>query len=898
MGSARLGHYEGQKSSLKRWIMEWFNILRARSRALFRRESVLRDIEEELRVHVEMETETNIKRGMPPDEARVAALKSFGNLCRNTERGYDIRGGGWLETLWQDLRYGARMLMKNPGFTVVAVITLALSIGANAAIFSVVNATLLRPLPYDDPDRLITIRETKLPEFRDFSVGPGDFLDWKKQNTVFERLVAMSGASSTLVGAGDPELLPGMRVTDGFFAMLGARPQIGRDFLPEEDQPGRDNVVIISHGLWQKRFDGDPNIINRAITLSGRSYTVIGVMPATFRFGDSGAEFWKPMAFTAGQAQQRGRYVAVIGRLRPGVALEQARLEMSMIADRLAKQYPDSNAGWNVELTPLLEYTVKNVKPALLSLLGAVVFVLLIACVNLANLLLARSAVREKEIAVRTSLGASRARIVRQLLTESLLLALFGGAAGLALAGWGMDLLLALAPEDLPRLSNVSLDSRALLFTSALTLLVGLGFGLFPALQSSRPNLNESLKEAGRAATDDRRRRLVRSALAVAEIALALVLMVGAGLLIESFLRLRHVSPGFNTAGALAVGIPLSQRKYPEEDQQAAFYAQLIERVAALHGVESAGAVSILPLGGGSFIDGFVIEDSPPYPAREEPPADWYSASPGYFKAMGIPLLRGRFFTERDAKGAPRVAIINETMAKRFFPGEAPIGKRFHSSGEPVYREIVGIVGDVKQNSLDREMTAQIYEPNAQWPSPYSYMALVARASGDPTSLTAAIRGEVLKIDKEQPIVDVRTLDQFLSTSVAQQRFSALLFGTFAVAAMALACVGIYGVLSYSVAQRRREIGVRMAMGAGARDVIKLVVGQAMLLAFAGVAIGLGAAFALTRLMRALLFGVSPTDPMTFGLVALILVAVALLAALVPARRATKVDPMIALRSE
>jgi putative ABC transport system permease protein len=879
--------------------MEWFNILRARLRALFRRESVLREIEEELRVHVEMETEANIERGAPPDEAQAAALKSFGNLGRNTERGYDIRGGGRLETLWLDLRYGARMLMKDPGFTAVAMITLALSIGANAAIFSVVNATLLRPLPYDDPDRLIMIRETKLPEFRDFSVGPGDFLDWKKQNTIFERLVAMNISSLTLIGAGDPEMITGMRVTDGFFAMLGARPQIGRDFLPEEDQPGRDNVVILSHGLWQSRFGGNPNIINQAITLSGRSYTVIGVMPSTFRFGDRGAEFWRPMAFTAGQAQQRGRSVVVIGRLRPGVALDHARLEMSMIADRLAKQYPDSNAGWSVALTPLLEYTVKDIKLALLSLLGAVAFVLLIACVNIANLSLARSAAREKEIAVRASLGASRSRIASQFLTESLLLALCGGAGGLALAGWGMDLLLSLAPEGLPRLSDVSLDSRVLVFTSALTLLVGLGFGLFPALQSTRRNLNETLNEAGRAATDDRRRRLVRSALIVAEIALALVLLVGAGLLIESFVRLRHVPPGFNTAGALAVGIPLSPRKYTDEDQQAAFYTQLIERVSGLPGVEAAGAVSILPLGGGSFIDSLVIDGRTPYPAGEEPTADWYSATPGYFKVMGIPLLRGRLFTERDAKGAPRVAIINEKMAKTLFPGENPIGKRFNSGGEPTaYREIVGIVGDVRHYSLDQETTAQIYEPNAQWPSPYSYMTLIARASGDPTSLAAAIRGEVLKIDKEQPIVEVKTLDQFLSTSVAQQRFSALLFGIFAVAAMALACVGIYGVLSYSVAQRRREIGVRMAMGACSRDVLKLVVGQAMLLTFAGVVIGLGAAFALTRLMGAMLFGVSPTDPMTFGLVSLILVAIALLAALVPAWRATKVDPMIALRSE
>jgi putative ABC transport system permease protein len=875
-------------------MMEWINILRGRLRALFRRESVLRDIEEELRVHVEMETETNIKRGMPPDEAQAAALKSVGNMGRNTERGYDIRGGGWLETLWQDLRYGARMLWKNPGFTVVAVITLALAIGTNTAIFSVVNATLLRPLPFDGPDRLIMIRETKLPQFPEFSVSPGNFLDWKKQNTVFERLVAMSGASLNLVGAGDPEQLRGMSVTDGFFAMLGARPEIGRDFLPEEDQPGRNSVVILSHRLWQRRFGADPNVVSRAITLSGRSYTVIGVMPATFRFGDDGAEFWRPMAFTAEAARARGHFIMAIGRLKPGVTLAQARSEISMIADQLAKQYPDTNTGWNVRLMPLLEYTVKDVKPALLALLGAVAFVLLIACTNVANMLLARAAEREKEIAVRAAFGAGRWRIVRQLLTESGLLALAGGALGLMIAGQGLDLLLSLAPEGLPRLSDVSLDGRALAFTAALTLLTGLGFGIFPALQASRLNLNETLKDAGRASTDDRRRRIIRGALVVSEIALALVLLVGSGLLIKSFLRLRRVDPGFNPTGALVVGIPLAQRKYPEAHQQIAFYTQLIEKVAALPDVQEIGAVSIAPLSGDSFIDGFRIDGRPPYPADEEPTADYYSTTPGYFRAMGIPLLRGRLFAERDTGDGPRVVIINETMEKKFFSGEDPIGKRLYTSGEPA--QIVGVVGDVKHHGLDQETAAQIYAPHAQWP--FSGMDLIARTSGDPAHLSAAIRGEILKIDKEQPVSYVKLLDLFLSASVAQQRFSALLFGIFAAVAMALACVGVYGVLSYSVTQRRREIGVRMALGAARRDVLALVVGHAMLLTLTGVAIGLGAAFALTRVMSTLLFGVSATDPTTFGLVALSLVAVALLAALVPARRATKVDPLVAMRHE
>ncbi len=806
-----------------------------------------------------------------------------------------------MRTLWQDLRYGARMLLMNPGFTAVALVTLALGIGANAAIFSVVNATLLRPLPFDDPDRLIMIRETKLPQFPEFSVSPGNFLDWKKQNTVFERLVAMQDASFNLIGVSDPERLRGMRVTDGFFAMLGARPHMGRDFLPEEDQPGRANVVILSHGLWQRRFGADPNIVNRAITFSGGSYTVVGVMPASFRFGDGGAEFWTPMAFTAEQAQQHGsHYVSAIGRLKPGVALAQARSEMSMIADRLAKQYPDNNTGWNVRLTPLLEYTVSSVKPALLVLLGAVAFVLLIACVNVANLLLARSAAREKEIAIRVSLGAGRWRIARQLLTESALLALAGGTVGLTLAKWGKDLLLALAPEDLPRLSDVALDGRALAFTAALSLLTGLGFGLFPALQASNirgPNLNETLKDAGRGSTDDGRRRLIRGSLVVLEVALALVLLVGAGLLIKSFLRLRSVDPGFNPAGALTAQIPLSQRKYPEDSQRVAFYTQLIEKVAALPGVQAAGAAMVTPLSGNDFVLGFRIEGRPPYPAGSEPDTNYYSVTPGYFKAMGIPLLRGRLFTERDTKDAPRVIIINETMAKRFFPGEDPIGKRLHVTMGPVlYREIVGIVGDVKHYSLDQEAKAQTYEPYAQ--QPFSGMTLVARTSGDPAGLSSAIRGEVLKIDKELPISNVKTLEQYLSTSIAQQRFSVLLLGIFAAVAMALACVGIYGVLSYSVTQRRREIGVRMALGAARRDVLRLVVGHAMLLTLIGVAIGLGAAFALTRVMSTLLFGVSATDPMTFGLIALLLIAVALLAALVPARRATKVDPMVALRCE
>jgi putative ABC transport system permease protein len=797
------------------------------------------------------------------------------------------------------MRYGARMLLKKPGFTLIAVITLALGIGANAAIFSVVNAVLLRPLPFKDPDRLMLIRETKIPQFPEFSVSPGNFLDWRNQNTVFERLVAFNGVSFNMVGTGDPEQIRGMKVTDGFFAMLGAQPQLGRDFLPEEDQPGRNNVVILSNGLWQRRFGGDPKILNQALTLSGQSYTVIGVMPATFRFGGPDLDLWTPMAFTAREAQiHGGHWLSAIGRLKPGATENQARAEMVAIAGRLAAQYPDANTGWSVKLMPLLDYIVRDIKPALVVLLCAVAFVLLIACANVANLLLARAAGRQKEIAIRTALGAGRARIIRQLLTESVLLALLGGAGGLGLAKWGMDLLLKLAPEDLPRMSDVALDGRALAFTAAVTLLTGLIFGLVPALQSSRPNLNETMNETGRGSTEGRRRQLVRGALVVLEVASALVLLVSSGLLIKSFWRLQQVDPGFNPDNTLTLSVSLPRSKYPEEPQQVAFFQQLLEKVRALPGVQAAGATNPLPMAGDTVL-GFVVQGRPPLPPGASQSTNYYSVSADYFKAMGIRLLRGRLISERDVKEAPHVAVINETMAKKIFPDEDPIGKRITFDGgeaNPDWYEIVGVVGDVKQYGLDQATPMQTYEPYTQ--QTYPFMTLVARASGDPTKLTAAIRNAVLELDKEQPIANIRTLDRILSTSTAQQRFSTLLLGVFAAVAMSLAAVGIYGVLSHAVTQRTPEIGIRMALGAARGDVLRLVVGAGMRLAMIGVAAGLAVAFGLTRLMSALLFGVSPTDPMIFGLIPLLIVIVALLACYIPARRATKVDPLVALRIE
>lgn len=806
-----------------------------------------------------------------------------------------------METLLKDVRYGVRMLVRNPGFTVVSVIALALGIGANAAIFSVVNGVLLRPLPFKDPDRLMMIRETKLPQFPEFSVAPGNFLDWKKQNTVFERLVAFRGSSLNLIGTGDPERLRGLNVTEGFFAMLGAQPQLGRDFLLEEDQPGHNNVVILSHGLWQRRFGGDFKILNQVITLNGQSYTVIGVMPATFRFGsgENELDLWTPMAFTEQEAQNHGGHsLAAIGQLKPGVTLDQARTEMSTIAGRLAAQYP-VDTGWNVKIMPLLEFSVRSIKPALLVLLVAVAFVLLIACANVANLLLARAAGRQKEIATRTALGAGRWRIVRQLLTESVLLSLVGGVVGLLLAKWGMDLLLTLAPQDLPRMSNVSLDGRALAFTATITLLTGVIFGLVPALQASKPNLNETMKDAGRGSTEGGRRRLIRSTLVVLEVASALVLLVGAGLMIKSFWRLQKVDPGFNADNALTVSLALPKRKYPEENQQVAFFQQLIERAGALPGVQAAGAGHVIPLSGNDFVLAFEIDGRPPLPPDATQSTNYYSVSADYFKAMGIPLRRGRLFTERDTKDSPRVALINETMAKKMFPDEDPIGKRItfdNRQKNPEWFEIVGIVGDVKQYGLDQVTTMQTYEPYTQQTFPY--MTLVVRTAGDPINLSAAIRSEVMKLDKEQPATNIKTLNEFFSTSIAQQRFSVVLLGVFAAVALVLAAVGIYGVLSYAVTQRTHEIGIRMALGAGRRDVLRLVVGQGMLLTVIGVAGGLVAAFALTRLMASLLFGVTATDAMTFASVASVLLAVALLACYIPARRATKVDPLVALRYE
>jgi putative ABC transport system permease protein len=808
-------------------------------------------------------------------------------------------------TLWQDLHYGLRMLLRNPAFAFVAVMTLALGIGANTAIFSVVNAVILRPLPYESPEQLVRVGGANLRTGRGMgSFSPQDFYDWRERNTVFEQIAAYDGWSPGLTGTGEPERIEAARVSASFFSILRAKPQLGRAFLPGEDQPGNNMVVVLGHSLWQRRFGADPSVINSQITLNGASYTIVGVMPASFetpRFTRSilaEPELWAPFAPNLNDWTRGGRAVdAAVARLKPGVTLEQAEAELKAIARQLEQQYPNTNAGQSISVASLHESLVGKSRTALLVLLVAVGFVLLIACANVANLLLARAAARQKEIAIRTALGAGRLRIIRQLLTESVLLATLGGALGLLSALWTTDLLIAGATDALPRLNGTAVDAHVLGFTLLVSLLTGIAFGSAPALQASRPDLNEMLKEGGRTSALGGAR--VRGLLIVAEVAVSLVLLIGAGLLIRSFLRLQEVTPGFNPEHVLALEMFLPGIKYPEDYQHIAFYEDVLKRTRALPGVEAAGVVSVLPVSDNYDRIGFSVEGEPPPPPGEGPDADRYMISSGYFQALAIPLQSGRQFNEQDgAADAQPVVIINETLARRYWQTSAlALGKRVRvgDEGRP-WRTVVGIVGDVKQYGLDTPSTMQVYLPHQQ--SPSQQMTLVVRAGGDPASQTAAVRNEIWAVDKDQPVYNIRTMEQVLAKSIAGRRFNMLLLGIFASVALLLAAVGIYGVISYSVTQRTHEIGIRMALGAQGRDVLRMVVGQGMILALIGVAIGVIASFALTRVMSSLLFGVSATDPLTFGGIALLLTVVAFLACFIPARKAAKVDPMVALRYE
>jgi predicted permease len=813
-----------------------------------------------------------------------------------------------MNTLSQDLRYAARVLLKSPGFTVVAVLAVALGIGANSAIFSVVNAVLLKPLAYKDPGQLILINHNYKKIDLKASVSAPGYIYYRDNAKSFSDVSAFTGLNVNMTGEGEPERLQGMSVTSNLFQTLGAQAAKGRTFLGEENQEGHEKVVVLSDAFWHRRFGG-VDVLGKNITLNGEPYTVVGIMPPDFGFGREflppAPDLWAPITFTPQQLDPNNNltseYLGVVARMKPGVGAGQAQAELNSIADDLRRQYMPGmdESNWGLLATSFNEFVVGQIRTALWILLGAVGFVLLIACANVANLLLARAAARQKEIAVRTALGASRWRIVRQLLTESVLLSLTGGAMGLLLAMWGVDLLLKLNDNRLPRASEIGLDRNVLLFTFGVSLVTGIVFGLAPAFQTSRVNLHDTLKEGGRSGSAGVRRG-VRNSLVVVEITFAVVLLVGAGLLIRSFMRLQQVSPGFEPRGVLAMMVSLPANKYADPVQRAAFERQMLEQVRALPGVKSAATITTLPMSGFNQSGSFGIEGKPTPRGQDSPHGDRWMASDDYFKTMGVPLVRGRFFDAHDTIDAPWVAIIDDAMARKYWPGEDPIGKRIAFEGtpqQPHWREVVGIVGHVKNQGLEGESRAQYYIPYAQ-NSGSPNLFVVVRTEGDPVSLAPSVRGAIAGVDRDLPVYRVATMERMVADSLAQRRFSMFLLGVFAFIALVLAVVGLYGVMSYGVAQRTHEIGLRMALGAQAGDILKMVVGQGLVLVAVGLAAGLLGALALTRAMSSLLYGVSSTDPLTYAGIALLLATVALIASYIPARRATKVDPMVALRYE
>ena len=873
------------------------------------------EIVEELAQHLEDVYQRSLRSGATEADARSAALQELAtdDLLQKEMRQSQIpfkespvaggpKNSNFVADLLHDMRYAARLQRKNPGFTIVAVIALALGIGANTAIFSVVNTVLLRPLPYKDSERLVMVWEdaTRHGYPRD-TPAAANFVDWRDQNQVFEGMAAIADMSFNLTGSGDPERLEGRRVSATLFPLLGVEPQLGRVFTAAEDQPGAQRVVLLSYALWQRRFGGDQGIVGKALTLNGESHVVVGVMPARFQFPSSDDQAWVPMALTQQESGNRNRhYLQVLARLKPGVSLAQAQSEMNTIAARLQQQYPQSNAELGATVQPLHEHLVGDIKPALLVLLGAVGLVLLIACANVANLLLARAAVRQKEIAVRVALGARRWRLIRQFLTESVLLSSLGGLVGLAVAYGGLVLLKAFIPEDISQARDISIDLKVLGFTFLVSVATGLIFGLAPAMQAARFNQAETLKEGGRDAATGGGGKRLRGLLVTAEVAISLVLLIGAGLLINSFLRLRNVDPGFRADNLLTMKIVLPEPKYEEMERRSAFYTDLINRIQSLGGVRSAAVTSNLPLyrQGNSISIG--IEGRPAPPPGQELIVVTRIISPGYFATMSIPLLLGRQLTEQDTETTPNVVVISETMARRYWPGEDAVGKRIalgRIRSQEDWVQVVGVVKDVRQFELTADPKPQMYLSYRQ-AGFFDSRDLVVKTDVDPASMAATVRKAVWEIDKDQPVSNIQTMEEILADSIARQRFSMLLLAIFAAVALVLAGVGIYGVMSYSVAQRTREIGIRMALGAQTGAVLKLAVGYGMKLVLAGLVIGLIAAFALTRVMSTLLFGVTATDPTTFTLISLLLIAVAVIASYIPARRATRVNPIIALRYE
>jgi putative ABC transport system permease protein len=816
--------------------------------------------------------------------------------------------------LSQDLRYGFRVMRKSPGFVVIAVLALALGTGANTAIFSLVNALLLRPISYENPNRLAMVWEKSVKRgLGQIPTSLLNFTDLRADNKSFEDLAAFTDSSFNLTGAAEPEKVTGVRVTASLLSLLGRPPLKGRLFITGEDQAQASHSLILSHHLWQRSFGSNANLIGQTVALNGESYTVVGIMPPDFKFPPTfsstvassqftmpRADLWVPLTKDAVPEAREGRTIYMIGRLKPGVTATAAQAEMNVIASRLQKEYPAVDADMEVDVIPLRQQVTGDIKPALLVLFGAVGCVLLIACANVANLLLAKASGRQKEVAIRIALGATRLRIIQQLLTESLLLSLAGGLLGSILGILAVRYLITFTPPSMPKPDNIGINAPVLLFTLFLSVFTSFIFGLVPALQASKSDLNETLKEGGRGNSGGAKQNRVRSLLVIAEVALALVLLIGAGLMIKSFVRLQNVNPGFNPENLITLELQLPQNKYGEKDRQAAFQQQVVERLAEIPGVESAGAVNYLPFSGTEFNSGVTIEGRPPVAnANERPRAFFRDISPNYFKAMGIPVRQGRPFAESDNKDAPAVVIINEAAARRFYPNEDPLGKRFkqgRAESRNPWVMVVGIVGGVSHTALGVASQPEVYLPFQQ--NPDATITLVARTRSDPRSLAATVRREVSVLDKDLPVSNVKFMDEIVAGSVSQPRVYALLLGVFAGLALVLAAIGIYGVISYSVTQRTHEVGIRMALGAQTKDVLALIIKQGMALALVGIFLGLIVSLALTRVLASQLYGVSSTDPVTFTAISLLLIFVAAIACYIPALRATKVDPLIAVRYE
>ncbi|MFI5175691.1 MAG: ABC transporter permease [Terriglobia bacterium] len=812
-----------------------------------------------------------------------------------------------MDTLWQDFKFGLRLMLKSPGFTAVAVLTIALGIGVNTAMFSVVHGVLLQSLPFHNPDKIVMLwmRFTGIgiPKDRN-AVSVPEFMDLRQHSKVFSHLAAINTDSFNISAGDRPEHIDGAAVSSSFFPLLGVQPILGRAFVADEETPGRDTVALISYGLWQRRFGSDPSLPGRTINVNGRSYQIIGVLPKGFTFPEE-TDLWTPLAFSPQDlsADQRGNhYLSVVARIRDAVSPETAMTDMEVVSQRIiegAPNYPYQRFGFRVIMNPLLEEMVGDLRPALLILMGAVALVLLIACTNVANLLLAKASSREREMAIRTALGAGKGRLVRQLLAESIVLSLLGAVAGLVLAAWSLRVLTHQAESALPRIAQVHLNPPVLSFTMGVALVTGILFGLWPALQASSAFTHESLKEGGRSGTEGRGRHRLRGTLVVAEVTLSLVLLAGAGLLIRSFWRLEDVDPGFQAQNVLTLRLSLPEARYGDPVKIRNFYRELVRRVRELPGVQAAGAISALPLSGQGSSGTTTIDTEAVPPDRRTPEADMRPITPGFFQAMRIDLLRGRYFEEQDSETANPVAIIDESMASTFWPNEDPIGKRLHRGGgksTAPWMAIVGVVRHVRFRTLESASRVQVYWPEAQ--NPWPNLSLAIRAGSNPRGLVSAIEHQVQAIDPEEPVYAVRMMDELLARSLAQRRLSMWLLSLFAGLALILAAVGIYGVISYSVEQRTRELGIRMALGAGRTQVLGMILGHSLRLILAGVVLGLAGSLALTRLMSGLLFNVTASDPSTFAIVAGILLAVGLVAGYLPAHRATLINPVGALRQE